>query len=156
MQMDVLPLDIITLFPRITRFYINNNLMDHIPFEFHSMTQLVELRFDSDKMVSPSPEIWSFGLARAMEYMSKIHFARGAKAPRIDLSAWSLSYIPAEVMESSMVTKVRFGARVYILGPYLYISTIFMYWDHIYILGPYLRIRTIFTYWDHRFFYSGL
>jgi len=41
MQLDILPLDIITLFPNITGLYIDKNSVTKIPFEFHVMTQLV-------------------------------------------------------------------------------------------------------------------
>jgi hypothetical protein len=41
MELDLLPLDIITLFPNITGQYCDSNQITQVPFEFHVMTQLV-------------------------------------------------------------------------------------------------------------------
>ena len=41
MELDLLPLDIITLFPNITGLFCDSNQITQVPFEFHVMTQLV-------------------------------------------------------------------------------------------------------------------
>ena len=58
MELDILPLDIITLFPSITGLRFDRNSVTELPFEFHVMTQLQELRFDQHLMRSPAMEIW--------------------------------------------------------------------------------------------------
>jgi hypothetical protein len=47
-----------TLFPSITGLRFDKNIVTEVPFEFHVMTQLTELRFDEHLMRSPAMEIW--------------------------------------------------------------------------------------------------
>ena len=104
MDLDILPLDIITLFPNITGLYVDNNAVSEIPFEFHVMTQLEELRFDQHLMRSPSMEIWELGIQKAMQFMRK--FLGYHTDPRVDLRGWQLHAIPDEVFD------IKLGPRV--------------------------------------------
>ena len=104
MDLDILPLDIITLFPNITGLYVDNNAVSEIPFEFHVMTQLEELRFDQHLMRSPSMEIWELGIQRAMQFMRK--FLGYRTDPRVDLRGWQLHAMPDEVFD------IKLGPRV--------------------------------------------
>ena len=47
-----------TLFSSITGLRFDKNSVTEVPFEFHVMTQLKELRFDEHLMRSPAMEIW--------------------------------------------------------------------------------------------------
>ena len=106
LELDSPPLDVITLFPKVTQLFIDRNSITKIPFEFHQMTQLTELRFDEAIMESPSLEIWSFGLQKALEFMKVIFYARLASAPRLDFSRWSITFIPDEVLDPTLACKV--------------------------------------------------
>ena len=104
MDLDILPLDIITIFPNITGLYIDKNAVSEIPFEFHVMTQLEELRLDQHLIRSPSMEIWELGIQRAMEFMRK--FLGYRTDPRVDLFGWQLRGIPDEVVDSKLGPRV--------------------------------------------------
>lgn len=104
MDLDILPLDVITLFPRITGLYVDRNAVTNIPLEFHVMTQLEELRFDQHLMRSPSMEIWEMGIQRAMEFMHKFYSYR--VDPRVDLRAWALRAIPDEVFDQNLAPRL--------------------------------------------------
>ena len=106
MELDILPLDIIELFPNITGLYCDGNPISQIPFEFHVMTQLEVLRFDQHLMRSPSMEIWEFGIPRAMEFMKK--FTRCKVDPRVDLRDWQLQVVPDEVFDRKVGPRVTF------------------------------------------------
>lgn len=104
MDMDIIPLDIIALFPNLTRLYIDHNEIERFPFEFCAMTRLVEIRFDRDKMLSPSIEIWDQGIGRVMEFMGK--FLTYRTDPRVNLKSWGLRQIPNELTDPSLSERV--------------------------------------------------
>jgi Leucine-rich repeat (LRR) protein len=104
MNLDCLPLDIIELFPRIDRLWITGNPISCIPFEFSAMTQLTDLRFDSNTMRSPSMKIWGLGLPRSFVFMRK--FLSYRTIPHVDLNGWGLDEIPNEVFESDLAPRV--------------------------------------------------